>query len=218
MPLFRELRIKWSVFHRLLRLVDERLRYGTPGMLQTLRRRRELLLGFSNLLRDRGFVRGRYASEVLSRATLDERALFQRWKQYAQGHAYGRLLAETLCRRRLARLGRIVLVAWRTGMNPTRRVAVTVPAVTVPAERRMKDKIEGGGESGDSEAERSASPGPWGTQHLRATFVEQRANADLESCRKTVVAAWRGALSRAIWLRQLEADRRLKISAKSEPT
>lgn len=54
MHVYRELRVKWSFFHRLLRLTDERLRYGTPGLSVLLRRRRELLLGFSDLLKERG--------------------------------------------------------------------------------------------------------------------------------------------------------------------
>lgn len=54
MPLFRELRVKWSVFHRLLELTDHRLRYGTPDISSTLQRRRELLLDYSCLLRERG--------------------------------------------------------------------------------------------------------------------------------------------------------------------
>ncbi|CAM9642090.1 unnamed protein product, partial [Laminaria digitata] len=54
MPLYRDLRVKWSVFHRLLSLANERLRYGTPGLAASLRRRQELLLDYSNLLRERG--------------------------------------------------------------------------------------------------------------------------------------------------------------------
>lgn len=54
MPLYHELRVKWSVFHRLLALTSERLRYGTPGLVTGLRRRQELLLDYSNLLRERG--------------------------------------------------------------------------------------------------------------------------------------------------------------------
>lgn len=54
MPLFRELRVKWSVFHRLLELTDRRMRYGTPDLPAILRRRRELLLGYSCLLEERG--------------------------------------------------------------------------------------------------------------------------------------------------------------------
>lgn len=54
MPLYHELRVKWSVFHRLLALTNERLRYGTPGLVTGLRRRQELLLDYSSLLRERG--------------------------------------------------------------------------------------------------------------------------------------------------------------------
>lgn len=54
MPLFRELRVKWSVFHRLLELTDHRMRYGTPDLPAILRRRRELLLDYSCLLKERG--------------------------------------------------------------------------------------------------------------------------------------------------------------------
>lgn len=54
MPLYHELRVKWSVFHRLLALTNRRLRYGTPGLGANLRRRQELLLDYSNLLRERG--------------------------------------------------------------------------------------------------------------------------------------------------------------------
>ena len=54
MPLYHELRVKWSVFHRLLALTNERLRYGTPGLATSLRRRQEHFLGYSNLLRKRG--------------------------------------------------------------------------------------------------------------------------------------------------------------------
>ena len=54
MPLFRELRVKWFVFHRLLELTDQRMRYGTPDLPAILRRRRELLLDYSCLLKERG--------------------------------------------------------------------------------------------------------------------------------------------------------------------
>lgn len=54
MPLFRELRVKWSVFHHLLELLDHRMRYGTPDLPAILRRRRELLLDYSCLLKERG--------------------------------------------------------------------------------------------------------------------------------------------------------------------
>lgn len=54
MPLFRELRVKWSVFHRLLELTDHRMRYGTSDLPAILRRRRELLLDYSRLLKERG--------------------------------------------------------------------------------------------------------------------------------------------------------------------
>lgn len=54
MPLYRELRVKWSVFHRLLELTDHRLRYGTQGLPAILQRRRELLLDYSSLLKERG--------------------------------------------------------------------------------------------------------------------------------------------------------------------
>lgn len=54
MPLYRELRVKWLVFHRLLDLTEDRIRCGTPGTPAVLRRRKELLLGYSDLLRERG--------------------------------------------------------------------------------------------------------------------------------------------------------------------
>lgn len=54
MPLFRVLRVKWSVFHRLLELTNHRMLYGTPDLPATLRRRRELLLDYSRLLQERG--------------------------------------------------------------------------------------------------------------------------------------------------------------------
>lgn len=56
MPLYRELRVKWSVFHRLLELTDDRMRHGTPDLPATLRRRRELLFGYSRLLQERGGI------------------------------------------------------------------------------------------------------------------------------------------------------------------
>lgn len=114
MPLYRQLRVKWSVFHRLLSLTDTRLRYGTPGLPARLKRRRELMLGYSQLLRERGFVPGRYAPEVLVPATVDVQALMQRWKQHTQGRASARFLGEVCiyrgskqagCRQYIGRLG-----------------------------------------------------------------------------------------------------------------
>lgn len=66
MPLFRELRVKWSVFHRLLELVGDRMRHGTPDLPAILRRRRELLLGFSRLLQERGETQCRPISSYCS--------------------------------------------------------------------------------------------------------------------------------------------------------
>lgn len=103
MPLYRQLRVKWSVFHRLLSLIDTRLRYGTPGLAALLKRRRELMLGYSRLLHERGFIPGRYAPAVLLPATLDQLALMQRWKQHTQGRASARFLGEVCNHRGLKR-------------------------------------------------------------------------------------------------------------------
>ncbi|CAM9821927.1 unnamed protein product, partial [Ectocarpus sp. 4 AP-2014] len=118
MPLFRVLRVKWSVFHRLLELTNHRMLYGTPDLPAALRRRRKLLLDYSRLLQERGFVPGRYAPEVLLPATLDPSALFQRWKQHTQARAAARFLRCSLRRRHLHRVARVTFDGWRTGLGP----------------------------------------------------------------------------------------------------
>ncbi|CAM9677532.1 unnamed protein product, partial [Laminaria digitata] len=65
-----------------------------------------------------GFIPGRYAPEVILPATLDPLALVQRWKQHTQGRVTARLLGESLTRRRLARVARVVFHGWRTGVGP----------------------------------------------------------------------------------------------------
>ncbi|CAM9303164.1 unnamed protein product [Ectocarpus fasciculatus] len=135
MPLFRVLRVKWSVFHRLLELTNHRMLYGTPDLPATLRRRRDLLLDYSRLLQERGFVAGRYAPEVLLPATLDPSALFQRWKQYTQARAASRFLRCSLRRRHLHRVARVAFDGWRTGLGPrqVRRAAAMRAATTEAA-------------------------------------------------------------------------------------
>ncbi|CAM9742176.1 unnamed protein product, partial [Sphacelaria rigidula] len=129
MPLYRELRMKWSVFHLLLRSINERLKYGTPGEKLHLRgrlptmlgRRRELLLGYSNHLRASGFTGGRYAPEVLLPVTLDELAMMQRWKQHVQAKKSADLVTDSFRKRRHARIVRVVFDGWRTGIGPKQR-------------------------------------------------------------------------------------------------
>lgn len=220
MPLYRELRIKWSVFRRLLGQTGERLRYGTPGLTVELRRRRALLLGYSKLLRARGFTQGRYAPEVILPYTCGVNALFQRWKQHTQGNVCARFLVDTQRRRRHIQVVRVAFDGWRTGIGPKqlranasaalRRLAAGVPSsvlnstTSVNCPREVQEDIELAG-----------ARTTWGA---RQSFVELRANADLRVARRTVVAGWRGALTREIWLRQGRADRLLKKAARQEPT
>lgn len=213
MALYRHLRIKWSIFNKLLLLVDQRIRYGTPGLAPLLRRRRELLLGFSELLRARGFVRGRYSPEVLLPSTLDTRAQFQRWKQYVQGITCSRLLVETQRRRRDGRIMYIAFKSWKMGIGSYR---ITVPTTATTATTRESP-------AGYSSWEKASEDGAAVREDRmlwdkRQTFVERRANADLRVARRTVLAAWRGSMTREIWLRQMREDRRMKKAARMEPT
>lgn len=52
----------------------------------------------------------------------------------------------------------------------------------------------------------------------RQTFAERGAETDLRVARRTVVAGWRGALTREIGLRQAKREWRLKQAARLEPT
>lgn len=253
MPVYRQLRIKWSVFHHLLRLTDERLQYGTPCLPATLRRRRELLIGYSDLLRTRGFVPGRYAPEVFQSSTLDERALIQRWKQCVQERACARLLVETLQRRRLSRIARVVFDGWRTGIGPRQRrrvesiapitlMAATLAAAT-PLEAAELEASAGGNSTQASACPHGEEPRlaltarSWAADHVpgqgcaaqcaaqlqpaqerRQSFAERRADADLKVAQRTIIAGWRGALTRIIQLRQTREEKRLKKSARHEPT
>ncbi|CAM9231173.1 unnamed protein product, partial [Ectocarpus sp. 13 AM-2016] len=161
MPLFRVLRVKWSMFHRLLELTNHRMLYGTPDLPATLRRRRELLLDYSRLLQERGFVPGRYDPEVLLPATLDPSALFQRWKQYTQERAAARFLRCSLRHRHLHRVARVTFDGWRTGLGPTqaRRAAEMRAAPT---------EAEAGATATQSDAEAIGVPG----RSLKRTLTE----------------------------------------------
>lgn len=57
-------------------------------------------------------------------------------------------------------------------------------------------------------------PRVWRPQML----AERRAEADLKVARRTIVAGWRGALTRGIGLRQARQEHRLKKAARQEPT
>eukprot|EP00752_Nemacystus_decipiens_P014275 g12696.t1 len=257
MPLFRELRVKWFVFHRLLELTDQRMRYGTPDLPAVLRRRRELLLDYSCLLK--------------------ERALVQRWKQYTQGRAVARFLGDSLRRRYLHRVARSAFDVWRTGVGPRQRreaaamKAAVMKAATAAARseasaaptrvrlgrplRRNTEKDEGvnleeedrgekagyeeegkdeygtgGGDAGVAgeveadcrrgrhhkhEAEEGSKPR---RRQQRASFIEERVLADLTVARRTVIAGWKGALTRAIGLRQAKQEHRLKKQGRLHPT
>lgn len=236
MPIYRELRIKWSVFHRLLRLIDERLRYGTVGLQITLRRRRELLLDYSGLLRARGFTAGRYSPETILPFTLDERALMQRWKQYVQVKICARLLTKSLTQRRLARVVRVVFDGWRTGIGPKQRrraaqkLAAAERAVSVGILKTTSAGRDGNPKRdseclGESEVRRvseslisAAALAQQPVRQLSQAFAERRAQADLQIARRTVVAGWRGSLARDIGLRHIRQEWRVKRAARQEPT
>lgn len=149
-----------------------------------------------------GFVPGYYAPEVLLPATCDVVALLQRWKQHTQGRACARLVVETLHRRHLARVTLSVFNAWRTGKGPRqRRAAAAIMGIFTQ----------------ETEAKRRGVD-PAAAQRQNRCFIERRAEADLNVARRTVVAAWRGSLTRAIGLRQAQRERWLKQTARRQPT
>lgn len=49
-------------------------------------------------------------------------------------------------------------------------------------------------------------------------LAERRADADLKVARRSIVAGWKGALTRGIGLRQARQEHRLKRAARQEPT
>lgn len=54
--------------------------------------------------------------------------------------------------------------------------------------------------------------------HEKVTFVEARVGVDLAVARRTVVAGWRSALTRAIGLRQARRERLVKKQGRRHPT
>ncbi|CAM9849638.1 unnamed protein product, partial [Discosporangium mesarthrocarpum] len=245
MPLYRNLRSKWAVITALLSAVDSRLRYGTPDLLQTLRRRRELLLGFSHLLERRGLVPGRYCPAVLLPATLDRRAILQRWVQYTQLQVASRMLCSSLRVRGRFRGSRVAFDGWRWGLPPSAAAAYRVRAPEGAEREKLADvgradKDLEGEEGSDISAmkygngrlndleRRGFGDFRDGFRHRgwdckwvvrgKKPLPELRAEADLEVMRRTVVAAWRGSLVRTIVSRQRRHMTRLKRSARMEPT
>lgn len=65
---------------------------------------------------------------MLLPATLDLRALLQRWKQYTQLRLAVRLLDEALRRRRFSRVTRVAFDGWQTGLGPKQKRAATAMA------------------------------------------------------------------------------------------
>ena len=215
-----------------------------------------------------GFVPGRYAPEVILPVTLDPLALLQRWKQHTQGRVTARLLGESLRRRRLARVARVVFDGWRTGMGPRQRreaqamaaalsAAATATAAAAAAAAAAATAAAGAAESAaavncahqtkdsdtlaaEQEDNVAVTPVVTGTGTVasdddnveepqamrslrqglerRQTFAERRAEVDLRIARRTVIAGWRGALTREIGLRQAKQEWRLKKAARREPT
>ncbi|CAM9425409.1 unnamed protein product, partial [Hapterophycus canaliculatus] len=251
MPLFRELRVKWSVFNRLLELTDHRMRFGTPDMPAILGRRRDLLLDYSRLLEERGFVPGRFCPDVILPATLDPPALIQRWKQYTQVRAAARFLRVSLRRRYGHRVARVAFDGWRTGLGPkqhreaaamkdalahaTGEATACVVVSARPVARAAMEASVGyleeeheehdGDEEDDSVADVAetvaqctGAGNPSRRERRKVAFVEARVDADLKVARRTVIAGWRGALTRDIGLRHMKQEFRLKKEARRHPT
>lgn len=55
-------------------------------------------------------------------------------------------------------------------------------------------------------------------QHQKVPFVEARVRVDLAVARRTVISGWRGALTRAIRLRQAKQEWRVKREGRRQPT
>lgn len=77
------------------------------------------------------------------------------------------------------------------------------------------DAVADGMEAGEH---RRGAGYPSQRQRQKVAFVEARVDADLKVARRTVIAGWRSALSRAIGLRQAKQEFRLKKEARRHPT
>lgn len=142
-----------------------------------------------------------------------------------------------LRRRRLARVTRVAFDGWRTGIGPRQRRAALRLAAAIRA--------AGAGSAPPSAVDADTPPpriaviAPVKANHTVNTndavavahheqtrpqvrrqqvFAERRAEADLKVARRTVVAGWRGALTREIGLRQARQHHTLKRAARREPT
>ncbi|CAM9316446.1 unnamed protein product, partial [Choristocarpus tenellus] len=235
MPLYRHLRIKWAVFQKLLAAVEYRFCYGTDGLPQRLRRCSELLLGFSALLKGRGLVPGYYCPSVLLPATLDFRALFQRWKQHTQQRAMRRLLESLLNERRRLRQLRGVFRAWHMGFPPAAAATTSATQVELTGGNE-KETVEWGGATvadvgGEGKNSRVSDEGEEnymclrgcvrvreGREGTKKPFGELQVDSDLEVVRKTIVTEWKRSIVHAIGWRQRREEVRLKRTARIQPT
>lgn len=89
-------------------------------------------------------------------------------------------------------------------------------AVMSPTTGSVTSAISAGAREGSQTACPVILGGP--DQRQQQTFAQGRAEADLRIARRTVVAGWRGALTREIRMRQARQEWRLKKAARLEPT
>lgn len=133
--------------------------------------------------------------------------------------------------RREASAMKDALARGATGIAPATRVmsarGVARDAVgdTGHCSEEEQEEDEGGEEGDDSVADVTETvvqrPGaalPSRGERQKVAFVEARVDADLKVARRTVIAGWRSALTRAIGLRHAKQGFRLKKEARRHPT
>ena len=113
MPKYYEARLKWTMFNKWLRFINENYMFRSPGLVAELNRRQDLLLRFSN-----GLIEASKTTNGEEHFHLSLRGIFQRWIEFTQKQVTRKQLV-TLSRRRLdLATKRRVFTALERGLRP----------------------------------------------------------------------------------------------------